>query len=128
MNKFFKRMTAVFLAASTTAASILMPATGIYAAETAATTQNTQAARQQAEFTKHPDNQKHTGYRLPQAPDIVARVAFLLNADTGAILLEKDAHAKGIQPAQLKFLPDFSQLKTVALTRQLHSQVRQPIL
>lgn len=45
MNKFFKRMTAVFLAASTTAASILMPATGIYAAETAATTQNTQAAQ-----------------------------------------------------------------------------------
>lgn len=45
MNKFFKRMTAVFLAVSTTAASILMPATGIYAAETAATTQNTQAAQ-----------------------------------------------------------------------------------
>lgn len=38
-------MTAVFLAVSTTAASILMPATGIYAAETAATTQNTQAAQ-----------------------------------------------------------------------------------
>ena len=45
MNKFFKRMTAVFLAVSTTAASILMPATGIYAAETAAATQNTQAAQ-----------------------------------------------------------------------------------
>ena len=45
MNKFFKRMTAIFLAVSTTAASILMPATGIYAAETAATTQNTQAAQ-----------------------------------------------------------------------------------
>ena len=38
-------MTAVFLAVSTTAASILMPATGIYAAETAAATQNTQAAQ-----------------------------------------------------------------------------------
>lgn len=38
-------MTAVFLAVSTTAASILMPATGIYAAETADTTQNTQAAQ-----------------------------------------------------------------------------------
>ena len=91
MNKFFKRMTAVFLAVSTTAASILMPATGIYAAETAATTQNTQAAQT-----------TQNSQRMPMPKDI--------------------------QPAQLKFLPDFSQLKTVALTRQLHSQVRQPIL
>lgn len=128
MNKFFKRMTAVFLAVSTTAASILMPATGIYAAETAATTQNTQAA-QTTQNSQNTQTTKNTQeYDWPQAPDIVAQSAILIDADTGAILYERMPMPKDIQPAQLKFLPDFSQLKTVALTRQLHSQVRQPIL
>lgn len=104
MNKFFKRMTAVFLAVSTTAASILMPATGIYAAETAATTQNTQAAQttqnsQNTQTTKNPQE-----YNWPQAPDIVAQSAILIDADTGAILYEKDAHAKGYPASTTKIL------------------------
>lgn len=104
MNKFFKRMTAVFLAVSTTAASILMPATGIYAAETAATTQNTQAAQttqnsQNTQTTKNPQE-----YDWPQAPDIVAQSAILIDADTGAILYEKDAHAKGYPASTTKIL------------------------
>ena len=87
-------MTAVFLAVSTTAASILMPATGIYAAETAATTQNTQAA-QTTQNSQNTQTTKNTQeYDWPQAPDIVAQSAILIDADTGAILYEKDAHAK----------------------------------
>lgn len=97
-------MTAVFLAVSTTAASILMPATGIYAAETAATTQNTQAAQttqnsQNTQTTKNPQE-----YDWPQAPDIVAQSAILIDADTGAILYEKDAHAKGYPASTTKIL------------------------
>lgn len=55
-------MTAIFLAVSTTAASILMPATGIYAAETAATTQNTQAAQttQNAQNTQTTKTHRNT--------------------------------------------------------------------
>ena len=117
MNKFFKRMTAVFLAVSTTAASILMPATGIYAAETAATTQNTQAA-QTTQNSQNTQTTKNTQeYDWPQAPRIPVQ-----------FFMKRMPMPKDIQPAQLKFLPDFSQLKTVALTRRLHSQVRQPIL
>lgn len=104
MNKFFKRMTAVFLAASTTAASILMPATGIYAAETAATTQNTQAA-QTTQNSQNTQTTKNTQeYDWPQAPDIVAQSAILIDADTGAILYEKDAHAKGYPASTTKIL------------------------
>ena len=96
MNKFFKRMTAVFLAVSTTAASILMPATGIYAAETAATTQNTQAA-QTTQNSQNTQTTKNTQeYDWPQAPDIVAQSAILIDADTGAILYEKSAAANSV--------------------------------
>lgn len=104
MNKFFKRMTAVFLAVSTTAASILMPATGIYAAETAAATQNTQAA-QTTQNSQNTQTTKNTQeYDWPQAPDIVAQSAILIDADTGAILYEKDAHAKGYPASTTKIL------------------------
>jgi D-alanyl-D-alanine carboxypeptidase len=104
MNKFFKRMTAVFLAVSTTAASILMPATCIYAAETAATTQNTQAA-QTTQNSQNTQTTKNTQeYDWPQAPDIVAQSAILIDADTGAILYEKDAHAKGYPASTTKIL------------------------
>ena len=97
-------MTAVFLAVSTTAASILMPATGIYAAETAAATQNTQAA-QTTQNSQNTQTTKNTQeYDWPQAPDIVAQSAILIDADTGAILYEKDAHAKGYPASTTKIL------------------------
>ena len=71
-----------------------MPATGIYAAETAATTQNTQAA-QTTQNSQNTQTTKNTQeYDWPQAPDIVAQSSILIDADTGAILYEKDAHAK----------------------------------
>ena len=81
-----------------------MPATGIYAAETAATTQNTQAA-QTTQNSQNTQTTKNTQeYDWPQAPDIVAQSAILIDADTGAILYEKDAHAKGYPASTTKIL------------------------
>ena len=97
-------MTAVFLAVSTTAASILMPATGIYAAETAATTQNTQAAQTTQNSQNSQTTKNLQEYDWPQAPDIVAQSAILIDADTGAILYEKDADKEKPPASVTKFM------------------------
>ena len=136
MNKFLKRFTAVFLAVTTTAASLLIPSAGVFAAETeAATTQATQSgqtsqsgqgsqsgqASQSGQDTQTSDSSQ-TGksdtsqdYSWPDAPDIVSQSAILIDADTGAILYEKDAHAKGYPASTTKILTGLLTIENCSL-------------
>lgn len=97
MNRFFKRISASLLALITLSCTVFMCAGSAY-----------------AETSDSSSSQNET-LEWPEAPDIVAQSAILIDADTGAILYEKNAHARSYPASTTKILTGLLTIENCSL-------------
>ena len=101
MNRFVKRISAVILTLSTVIGTVFMSGGDIYAEDSESGT--SQSTSQDASL------------EWPEAPDIVAQSAILIDADTGAILYQKDPHARAYPASTTKILTGLLTIENCSL-------------